>query len=62
MFRACSLLALWATFTQLCISSPVPCPEVTIVERANVFERSEAGPEAGGANFPGMTDVATVLR
>lgn len=52
MFQACALLALWATVIRVCIASPVPRPEVTLVERA-IVQRSEAGPEIGGANFPG---------
>ncbi|TKA28961.1 hypothetical protein B0A50_03373 [Salinomyces thailandicus] len=46
-----ALLALWAFFIQLCISSPIPRPEISLVEWSKV-KRSESGSLMGGVNFP----------
>ena len=51
MFQLHTFFTLWALTSSVSIASPVPRPEVTLVERALV-QRSEAGPEIGGANFP----------
>jgi hypothetical protein len=54
MLSTSTVLALWGTLICLCAASPVPRPRVQLDSVKRAFEkRSEAGPENGGANFPG---------